>query len=221
MAPRSSHPAPIVAARWLTREPSGGGGAAEARRVLHLELDVSGGCAEIRSLQPGDAVAVVPRNEGPHVEALLAALGLAAAADQPVELPAGMERPAHLAAAFSARGVAAGSAMAAEDVAADPPPEGGSAGGAPAAAAARAVVSTGLGPPPPTEEGSSSRATSTRVAGFLFFFFLSFLSFLSFLDRSGDLATRTSAAMNAPLEPSSGPADGSGRDPRPSALCGL
>ena len=51
--------APVVAARWLTTsdddEPAG-----EARRVLHLELDVSGGGGAMR-FEAGDAIAVVRR----------------------------------------------------------------------------------------------------------------------------------------------------------------
>eukprot|EP00965_Chrysotila_dentata_P116619 3854751-Pleurochrysis_carterae.AAC.1 len=97
--------APIVAARWLTSYESdadalatGGditsaitaavgsidsstfdqvaaAAAAAERRVLHLELDLTGSCAQMRKLLPGDALAVQPDNEPSEVSALLSLLG--------------------------------------------------------------------------------------------------------------------------------------------------
>uniref|UniRef100_A0A7S4BGC7 Methionine synthase reductase n=1 Tax=Chrysotila carterae TaxID=13221 RepID=A0A7S4BGC7_CHRCT len=120
--------APIVAARWLTSYESdanalatGGeitsaitaavgsidsstfdqvaaAAAAAERRVLHLELDLTGSCAQMRKLLPGDALAVQPDNEPSEVSALLSLLGVDAKADSPLkqacDLPSDL--PSHL-----------------------------------------------------------------------------------------------------------------------------
>jgi len=96
----AEHPlhAPIVCARWLTAAPSAEARGddvrpeAEERAVLHLELDLSGGCRAIRHLEPGDALAVVPANEPKEVELLLDTLRVDA--DERVDIAS---PPAHLA----------------------------------------------------------------------------------------------------------------------------
>ncbi len=104
--------APIVEARWLTRttsEVSGGPDKiAAARRVLHLELDVSGLPRQLcgqPTLQPGDALAILPRHPDAEVDAILEQLQLAAGvADGPLAGHlSGGEVPAHLARASSVR----------------------------------------------------------------------------------------------------------------------
>ncbi len=107
---------PIVAARWLTASAADDDAAADAavgtdgpaavraagvRRVLHLELDVSGapgGGAPGTALhhEPGDAISVVCHNDGAEVAALLDALGVADA-DAPLPPPpTGADVPTHL-----------------------------------------------------------------------------------------------------------------------------
>uniref|UniRef100_A0A7S0Q5Y7 Methionine synthase reductase n=1 Tax=Coccolithus braarudii TaxID=221442 RepID=A0A7S0Q5Y7_9EUKA len=103
--------APIAAARWLTPPPSDSptGDArldAEARAVLHVELDVSGGCRAIQQLEPGDALAVMARNDETEVAALLS--HLAADAEASLHTASSPTPPAHL----SAKGLTAREAMA-------------------------------------------------------------------------------------------------------------
>ncbi len=85
--------APVVAARWLTAEDEEAG--AEARRVLHVELDVSAAGGVMR-FEAGDAIAVMPHHDDAAVAELLALLGVAAeAADSPLQLEGG-DTPIHL-----------------------------------------------------------------------------------------------------------------------------
>ena len=108
--------APLVAARWLTRSteaPTAGGragwltggaatAAAATRRVLHLELDISGLPASVK-LEPGDAIAIIPSNDPTDVDELLTQLGVRAKqANAPI--PTGDEdRPMHLAGELTPR----------------------------------------------------------------------------------------------------------------------
>ena len=86
--------APVVAARWLTAEPDAAEPEAEQRRVLHVELDVSG-AGEVMRFEAGDAIAVVTRHDEDTVASLLAQLGVSTAvADAPLSL--GSSAPAHL-----------------------------------------------------------------------------------------------------------------------------
>ena len=89
--------APVVAARWLTTEEAGGGEAdpSEVRRVLHVELDVSGAKGGMK-FEAGDAIAVVPHHDDATVTEALRLLGITAAdADAPLLLE-GSDLPAHL-----------------------------------------------------------------------------------------------------------------------------
>ena len=81
--------APVVAARWLTSPLESE--TVDPRRVLHLELDVSGGSRRMLAFEPGDALGVVPENEPAEVTALLSQLGLDGA--KPLEIESA---PAHL-----------------------------------------------------------------------------------------------------------------------------
>lgn len=74
--------APVTAARWLTKSPSGEvagngrriGSEAGEKRVLHVEIDVSAAPAGVMTFTPGDALGVCPRNLPSDVDAVLAAL---------------------------------------------------------------------------------------------------------------------------------------------------
>ena len=96
--------APVVAARWLTAAPASAAtcptiGTEGARRVLHVELDVSEG-GDAMAFEPGDALGVVPHNDPEVVDATLACLGIAKP-DAP--LPPLAEMPAHLQGVASVR----------------------------------------------------------------------------------------------------------------------
>ena len=63
--------APVVAARWLTAEEADDGEAGgEARRVLHVELDVSA-AGRVMKFEAGDAIAVVPHHDDATVSEAL------------------------------------------------------------------------------------------------------------------------------------------------------
>lgn len=95
--------APVSAARWLTKSGrKGGGGAigteAGERRVIHVEIDVSGAPEGAMNFEPGDALGVLPRNAAHEVSAVLAALKPAGGGGAPVpKLPDGSALPGHLA----------------------------------------------------------------------------------------------------------------------------
>ena len=105
--------APVVAARWLTSAegarrgwellkvftPRHEHGTESARRVLHVELDVSEG-GDAMAFEPGDALGVVPHNDPEVVDATLACLGITKP-DAP--LPPLAEMPAHLQGVASVR----------------------------------------------------------------------------------------------------------------------
>lgn len=90
--------APVVAARWLTSEETGGAEAdasETSRRVLHVELDVSGAQGGMK-FEAGDAIAVVPHHDEPTVTEALRLLGISGAeADAPLLLE-GADLPSHL-----------------------------------------------------------------------------------------------------------------------------
>ena len=92
--------APVVAARWLTAHPDaqagtslGGSGTEGTRRVLHCEIDVSGGGAAMQFV-PGDALGLLPENEEGQVSAILGCLGLGP--DSPLPAFAAQGAPPHL-----------------------------------------------------------------------------------------------------------------------------
>ena len=96
--------APVVAARWLTAAPASAAtcptiGTEGARRVLHVELDVSEG-GDAMAFEPGDALGVVPHNDPEVVDATLACLGIA---NPDAPLPPLAEMPAHLQGVASVR----------------------------------------------------------------------------------------------------------------------
>jgi sulfite reductase alpha subunit-like flavoprotein len=101
----------VTAARWLTGRDGASGGAVKAggalegegaKRVLHVELDVSGG-GETMRYEPGDAIGIVPRNEPAEVDALLKLLQVDGAEPLPPPSVAGERHPAHLVECASVR----------------------------------------------------------------------------------------------------------------------